>query len=134
MSEEIKDPVLGTLLAIVVKNSYRNDGTKFLTHESLPMQLGYISRKEGEEIKPHIHRDKKREIHYTAETLLVKSGLVEVSIFSINENKLVVKRELEPGDLVLLLLGGHGFKFIKDSEMIEVKQGHYIINEDKEII
>ena len=35
------------------------------------------------------------------------------------------------GDIILLASGGHGFKMIEDSEIIEVKQGPYAGELDK---
>ncbi len=41
--------------------------------------------------------------------------------------------ELIAGDIILLAGGGHGFTFLEDSEVIEIKQGPYISFEvDKE--
>ena len=34
-------------------------------------------------------------------------------------------------DIILLAHGGHGFKVVKDVEMIEVKQGPYSVSKDK---
>ena len=41
-------------------------------------------------------------------------------------------RELLPGDIVRLAHGGHGFIMLESSEMIEVKQGPYAAEQDKE--
>ncbi|MHA1381691.1 MAG: hypothetical protein ACTSRG_25255 [Candidatus Helarchaeota archaeon] len=32
---------------------------------------------------------------------------------------------LNDGDLIVLLSGGHGFKFLEETKMIEIKQGPY---------
>ena len=39
---------------------------------------------------------------------------------------------LEKGDIILLSKGGHGFEIIEESEIIEVKQGPYDKELDKE--
>ena len=39
---------------------------------------------------------------------------------------------MKPGDFLLLVSGGHSFEFIEKSEIIEVKQGPYVGNLDKE--
>jgi len=39
---------------------------------------------------------------------------------------------LHQGDIVLLAFGGHGFEVIESCEMIEVKQGPYAGEKDKE--
>jgi hypothetical protein len=40
-------------------------------------------------------------------------------------------RELEPGDVILLIRGGHGFEVLEEIEMVEVKQGPYVGDADK---
>jgi len=38
---------------------------------------------------------------------------------------------LGPGDVILLATGGHGFQMLEETEMIEVKQGPYVGDQDK---
>lgn len=38
---------------------------------------------------------------------------------------------LNEGDLIMLIRGGHGFSVIEDLEMIEIKQGPYLGDNDK---
>ena len=38
---------------------------------------------------------------------------------------------MKKGDFILLAFGGHGFYFIEESEIIEVKQGPYSGEKDK---
>ena len=47
------------------------------------------------------------------------------------EKAYLKSRMLESGDVILLASGGHGFEVIEDLEMIEVKQGPHIGEEDK---
>ena len=50
-----------------------------------------------------------------------------------NENKNYIEsRILLSGDVILLSKGGHGFLMLEDTEMIEVKQGPYAGDQDKE--
>ena len=42
-----------------------------------------------------------------------------------------INKILKEKDIVMLVHGGHGFKVIKDVEMIEVKQGPYNLTKDK---
>lgn len=43
----------------------------------------------------------------------------------------MTSRVLGPGDVILLCGGGHSFKMLEDSSMIEVKQGPYAGENDK---
>jgi|TARA_B100001971_G_scaffold21160_1_gene16420 hypothetical protein len=40
-------------------------------------------------------------------------------------------KHLNEGDILMLIRGGHGFKVLKNVEMIEVKQGPYSLASDK---
>jgi hypothetical protein len=48
-----------------------------------------------------------------------------------NEQHYIQSVVLEKGDVILLSDGGHGFKMLEKSEMIEVKQGPYCGERDK---
>ena len=71
-----------------------------------------------------------REIRYTQEVLFIKSGRVRVNFYT-EDKAFITSRELKAGDAILLASGGHGFEFIEEIEMIEVKQGPYSSDEDK---
>jgi len=43
----------------------------------------------------------------------------------------IESRELNTGDVILLMTGGHGFEMLEETEMIEVKQGPYAGDQDK---
>ena len=40
-------------------------------------------------------------------------------------------RVIGPGDVILLISGGHGFEVLEEIEMVEVKQGPYAGEMDK---
>jgi hypothetical protein len=44
----------------------------------------------------------------------------------------VATRELRDGDIMLMVGGGHGFRMIDDTILIEVKQGPYTGIDEKE--
>ena len=116
--------------AIIIKNSYRDEGIKFLTPDNFSQQLGYMNRPEGYKIKPHLHNSISREVKFTNEFLFVKSGKVRVDFY--DNNKIYIEsRILLKGDIILLAEGGHGFEMLENSEMIEVKQGPFVGEADK---
>ncbi len=117
-------------LAIIIYSSYREDGIRFFTNDNDSQQLGYMNRPEGYVIPPHRHNLVPREVHYTQEVLFIKSGKVRVDFYT-NEQVYVTSRVLQPGDVILLSDGGHGFKMLEPSEIIEVKQGPYCGEQDK---
>ena len=118
------------LLAIIIRNEYSNEGINFFTNDNDSQQLGYMNRPEGYEIKPHRHNLIQREVHLTQEVLFIKSGKVRVDFYS-NDQEYLESRILNQGDVILLSDGGHGFKMLEPSEIIEVKQGPYCGEQDK---
>jgi hypothetical protein len=117
-------------LAIIIKSNYAKDGIEFFSNEDDSQQLGYMKRPEGYEIQPHRHNLVKREVHLTQEVLFIKSGRVRVDFY--NDNQEYFKSSiLSAGDVILLSNGGHGFRILEESEIIEVKQGPYCGEKDK---
>ena len=119
------------LFARVIYPDYNFEGIQFFTEDSFSQQVGYMQRDKGYRIQPHKHLKNTRNIDYTNEVLYIKSGLVEVDFYDIN-NIYFGTIELRPGMLILLIKGGHAFTFLEKSIIIEVKQGPFIGIVDKE--
>jgi hypothetical protein len=49
-----------------------------------------------------------------------------------DERGLVATRELCAGDIMLMVGGGHGFRMLEDTVLLEVKQGPYTGVDEKE--
>ena len=117
-------------MALIIRRSFRREGIEFFTPGTYSQQIGYMNRPAGYVIAPHFHKPLKRElqftdkVQFTNEVLFVKSRRVRVDFYSEAQDYLesVV---LEAGDVILLSSGGHGFKMLEPTEMIEVKQGPY---------
>ncbi|MDR0467153.1 MAG: hypothetical protein LBH94_07335 [Deltaproteobacteria bacterium] len=122
----------GTTLAIVLRASYTAEGIHFLTPDSFSQQLGYMKRPQGHVVSPHSHNPVTRTIEWTQEVLLVKSGRVRLDLYAPESREYLESRVLEAGDVVLLAHGGHGLVMLEESEIIEVKQGPYTGEADKE--
>jgi hypothetical protein len=120
----------GLTLGIIIKRDFSQEGIKFFTNDNDSQQLGYMNRPEGYEIKPHRHNLVQREVHLTQEVLFIKSGKIRVDFYS-NDQEYLESRILKKGDVILLSDGGHGFKMLESSEIIEVKQGPYCGEQDK---
>ena len=118
------------LLAIIVKNNYKQEGLKFFTSETNTQQIGCIGHPKGTICQAHIHNKIKREVYYTSETLIIKEGKVRADIYD-NEKNYLESKILEKGDVILFVDGGHGFTFMEDTQMVEIKQGPYLSVNDK---
>lgn len=119
-----------TLLAVIVRASFRCDGIEFFTPSNFSQQLGYMQRPQGYVIAPHVHNPVPREVSYTKEVLFIRTGTVRVDFYDDAQNYLE-SRVLRSGDVVLLAFGGHGFEMLETSEILEVKQGPYAGDADK---
>ena len=118
------------ILAIIIYSSFSKDGISFFTEDDYSQQLGYMNRKSGYIIPPHRHNVVKREIRLTQEVLFIKSGKLRVDFY--NESQIYISSKiLNTGDVILLASGGHGFEMLEDTQIIEVKQGPYIGENDK---
>ncbi len=119
------------VLAMIIPADYQPDKTEFITPDDYKQQLGYVIYGSGESIVPHTHIPMNRSLVGTSEVLFIKSGRVEVDLYS-KEKEFVAKRVLNQGDIILLVSGGHGFRMLEATVMVEVKQGPYIGVEEKE--
>ena len=118
------------IIAIIIRSGYSKEGIEFFTNDSDSQQLGYMNRPKGYIITPHRHNLVTRKVHLTQEVLFIKSGKVRVDFYD-NSQNYVQSTILQKGDIILLSDGGHGFKMLEKSEIIEVKQGPYCGDEDK---
>ncbi len=118
------------IVAIIIHHEFTKDGIEFFTPGDFSQQLGYMKHQKGEIIQAHIHVLHVREVQYTQETLLIKKGRVKINFFH-QDQSYFTSRELKTGDVILLASGGHGFEFLEETEMIEVKQGPYSGDKDK---
>jgi mannose-6-phosphate isomerase-like protein (cupin superfamily) len=120
----------GQTLALIVRNEFSAPGVNFFTSNELSQQLAYMRHPAGKVITAHIHNPVHRTVAYTQETLFIKRGRLRVDFFD-TEQKYLESRVLRPGDVILLIKGGHGFEVLEELEMIEVKQGPYTGEKDK---
>ena len=118
------------LLALIVNRNFNQEGANFLTSHELSLQLAYMRHPKGKIIVPHIHNPISREVLYAQEVLLIKKGKLKVNFYNENQEYLE-SRILEGGDVILLIMGGHGFEVLEEVEMFEVKQGPYAGEGDK---
>ena len=117
-------------LAIIIRSTFKQDGITFFTDEKYSQQLGYMNRPKNYKISPHRHDLFPRRVLQTQEVLFIKSGKVRVDFYT-DDQAYLESRILYTGDVILLACGGHGFEMLSSSEIIEVKQGPYISEQDK---
>lgn len=118
------------VLAIVITSDYEAEGIQFCTPNDYSQQLAYMHHPKGHLILPHVHNPVKREVLYTKETLVIKRGKLRCDFYT-DEREYVRSLELNSGDVILLVNGGHGFECLEETEMYEIKQGPYTGDQDK---
>ena len=120
----------GTILAIVISDSFSRPGVNFCTPDSWSQQVAFISHPKGKVIDAHVHNPVHREVLLTQEVLHLKRGRLRVDFYD-DQKRYIESRILCAGDTIILVTGGHGFEVLDDTEMIEVKQGPYLSDKDK---
>lgn len=120
----------GKTLAIIIKNDYSKDGVEFFTPNDFSQQLAYMKHPKGKRIDAHTHNIVPREVSYTKEVLIIRKGKLRVDFYE-DDQTYIESHIVEKGDIILLAFGGHGFECLEEVEMIEVKQGPYLGEQDK---
>ena len=118
------------MLAMIIRNDYTCEGVDFITPDEYSQQVAYMHHPVGKVIDAHVHNLVHRNVVLTQEVLFIKRGKLRVDFYDDYEDYLE-SRILGPGDVILLVSGGHGFTVLEEIEMIEVKQGPYTGEQDK---
>jgi mannose-6-phosphate isomerase-like protein (cupin superfamily) len=122
----------GQALCYVIRANTKPDNTTFITPPDAKQQVGFIVYPKGGVIARHIHRPLERHIIGMAEVLLVRSGHCQIEVYD-DQESLVTVRDLYQNDVVLMVGGGHGFKILEDTVLLEIKQGPYLGADDKKL-
>lgn len=121
----------GRPLAYIIRAELRPSQTTFLTDTSFKQQVGFVVYPKGGVIARHVHRPLERHLVGTSEVLVVREGRCEIDVYN-DARELVATRELRTGDIMLMIAGGHGFRMLEDTVLLEVKQGPYTGVDEKE--
>lgn len=123
-----------SLLAVVYRvrgAAPATHGITFLTEADRPQQMAVMSWPAGHVVSPHVHLPVRRVLDCpTWECLFISRGEAVLDLYDA-EGKQVRSFVLLPGNLALLCSGGHGLRFVRDSEVVEVKLGPYAGEDDK---
>ena len=124
------------IFAIIIrkKNQFKKKGVNFVTKKKDYLQLGFLKHKKNHIIMAHQHKKKVRKIPLSTEILIVKKGKVKVIFYNFNYKSINKDTFLQKGDIIVLMQGGHSFKIMKNSEIIEVKQGPYLSKKNDKIM
>ena len=119
----------GKVLAIVLRSGHESQGVQFFSRPEYPLQLGLLQHSKDTHIKPHIHHSTTKIVNEIQEVLHLEYGRVEAEFFR-NSGQRVASCLLNEGDTILLVSGGHGFRILEETKMLEIKQGPYESREE----
>jgi hypothetical protein len=115
----------GDTVAIVFYSSPIEQGVHFYTKDESTLQVGKQLRFKGERISPHRHLPVKvQREEPLQEVLYIEKGKVEINFYNDRWTE-IDSKVLKEGDIILLIKGGHGFEFLEETVMVEIKQGPY---------
>jgi len=120
-----------TPLCYIIRAGFLPHQTTFLTPPDFKQQVGFIVYPAQGEVPRHVHKPLERQIVGTSEVILVKRGSCILDIYN-DSKELIASRELQTGDLMLMVGGGHGFRMQEDTILLEIKQGPYTGIDEKE--
>ncbi len=118
-----------TLIAIRIKKL--KNGAIPLTNPLEPLQVLAHKRGVGKHTKAHTHTPKKRVTQRLQECLVVLKGKIKIDLYA-PDKKFFKSIYVSAGQTVILMSGGHAVHILKDSEIIEVKNGPFV--QDKVLI
>ncbi len=129
----------GKTLAIVMRNNTLHkmqeagEESFFATEDELPFQVAIHNKKAGFRFRSHISKPFVNVQDFMPSKIYhVTSGKIRCDIYDNNKQK-VNYVELEQGDVIMFVAGGHGVDIIEDGSFIEVKQGPYRGTEDDKV-
>ena len=119
------------LFALIVKAKFRKKkGINFFTSKESTQQFGYMKHNKNHIVEPHQHNKRLTKILSTTEVIILLKGTLRVDFYN-NKKAYLFSKIVNAKDVIMLVHGGHGFKVLKNVEMIEVKQGPYSLVSDK---
>jgi hypothetical protein len=125
----------GQLLAIIIRSRVTSDKKyNFLTEPESALQLGFSNYAGGEVIPSHAHIGTEVTVPTGQEFILLNAGKLRVNLYDKSTRALVSAQELDAGDMILLVAGGHGFECLEPCQIVEVKQGPYLSKERDKVV
>lgn len=119
----------GDLIAVVQTIADFRNGVNFFTPADNLLQVGVLNHSKGHKIQAHEHFPKNTLVDHMEEVLIVLTGSMEVDLFW--KNNLLDTVLVNAGQIILLNKGGHGFRIIEETQIVEVKLGPYSQKNDK---
>lgn len=112
------------LAMTLTKKDYAQAKLKtFYTDGNDTLQVGSLFFGEGSNVPAHTHKSRETP-HNPMEIIIVVRGLVEAEVYDA-EGELAYQFVMGKNDMLIQKHGGHGFKFMKNTTLLEIKNGPY---------
>jgi hypothetical protein len=122
---EIKDGDLVLARHIPSQDAWAG-GLNFFSNDSEFVQVGTWGYESGKELLAHSHNKVERQVFWTQEVLYIRKGKIKADIYNL-ENEKIGEFVGNSGDVLILLIGGHGYQILEDeTQVLEVKNGPYL--------
>jgi hypothetical protein len=121
--------------ALILSADDFRPGAKFVSESDWPLQVGLLTFPSGHAIAAHAHLLQSHpRAQPTQEFLLVVNGQLEVDFFD-ESGQFLQTETLQQGNALFQIRGGHAFRFLEPTRLIEVKSGPYLGREkDKHLL
>ena len=129
ITEKIK--IDGQLCAVIISVTEQIGKTQFYTDPDLILQVGQIAINADRPIQRHRHNLIERRTIGTNEVLVILQGSLDMELYG-EHNFVQETRTLSQGQVVILCSGGHAFKSGDNCLVLEIKNGPFILDNDKE--
>ena len=122
----------GAVIAYIISNINNNEsGTNFISMPEDPFQIAIIGNNKEYEVRKHFHPENKKVIYCISECIIIRIGKVEIKFYD-EDTTFISEYIAKSGDIVLFLKGGHSLYYAEKSMIIEIRQGPYNKEFDKE--
>lgn len=109
-------------------------GARFFSESEWPLQVGLMTFPLGHSIAAHAHLlQSNPRPQPTQEFLLVASGKIEADFFT-EGGQFLQTEILNKGCILFQIRGGHAFRFLEPTQLIEVKSGPYLGREKDKVL
>ncbi|MDP3734250.1 MAG: hypothetical protein Q8R37_03395 [Nanoarchaeota archaeon] len=122
----------GRILAIIIRSQAITELEKsgknmlFATPNEFPFQVGIHHRKKNETIAAHFHLPFTELTNFPVQEFFhVISGRVKIDLYDDSHADAKVSEVIVAAGDSIILNTGHGFTFLDDAKMVELKQGPY---------
>ena len=128
MIKLIKDN--NTLLAKIIRASYKAQDTEFFTKDTDEIQLGMITYEKNHKTGAHYHNHLNKKTTKVDEILIVKKGSARVDFYN-TKGEYIKSSEIFKDDILIIHNGGHNILFYEDTKVMAIKSGVYDKDNDK---